>query len=262
MYKKFGYVASNSHKAEKVLEILYQSVEIYDIKHKQDVDGIIVIGGDGLLLHCLHEWQHLKKPFYGINTGTIGFLMNSGESLPLLSDISNFDLVTMQPLQMKVIDIFGNITDAIAVNEVYVYRSTCQSAKLDITIDGKKKISGLIGDGVIVATPAGSTAYNLSAGGQVLPLDANLLCLTPICPFRPRRWSGALIPNKSEVIIDVLHSEYRLVNAVADFREIKNVKQIKVFTSYQHSIQLLFEKNHNLPIRISKEQFWAYGDKD
>lgn len=226
-----------------------------------NVDLIISIGGDGTMLHSVHKFRHLNSKFYGINTGSVGFLMNElninkhKTTNSLLKILNHTEEVLIYPLEMEVIDINNKNFKALAINEVYLFRESYQTAQMEISINNKAKLKSFVGDGIILSTPAGSTAYNLSAGGPILPIDSNLLALTPISPFRPRRWKGALLTNESEISIKILHPKNRPVSAVADFLEIRDVKKISIKSSKDISIKLLFDKNQNFEEKITKEQF-------
>jgi len=244
-------VTNNSEQAQHILQKLQTHLEI---KAAETADVIIVIGGDGTMLHALHDYIHLNIPFLGINAGTIGFLMNSSSAESVLDDINNSSVTELYPLEMHASDISGNEFFELAINEVSIFRQTNQAAKCKILIDNVERLE-LIADGVLVATPAGSSAYNLSAGGNIVPLTSNILCLTPICPFRPRRWSGALLPIDTKITIEILESENRPVNAVADYFEFKNIKTVTIKSSQDKVIKLLFNKQHPFEDRVIKEQF-------
>ena len=227
-----------------------------DIK---DADILIPLGGDGFLLECLHQYHALKKPFYGLNYGTEGFLMNPAGTAEKLEDsLKQAQEQTLIPLRMLARSCNGaDALEAVAFNEVSLFRQTRQTAKLKITIDGKERLNPLVGDGVLVSTPAGSTAYNLSAHGPVVPLGANLLALTPISPFRPRRWRGALIHQNSVVNIEILNPEKRPVSAVADSAEMRHVCHVSVILDESNSVTLLSDPDHHLSERVIQEQFTA-----
>jgi NAD+ kinase len=226
-----------------------------DVGLELDVDVIIVIGGDGTLLHALHNYMHKNVPFYGINAGSVGFLMNDIASYYLSLVLGNVDYTDLHPLAMTAYTKNKKKYTAIAVNEVALFRSTNQSVKLDIKVDGVERLSNLVADGVLVSTAAGSTAYNLSAGGTIIPLGTDALCLTPICPFRPRRWKGAVLPHDSTILFEIHDFDNRPVNVAADFIEFSNVTRVYVHEDRTSTIRLLFDKNHNLKDRIIKEQF-------
>jgi NAD+ kinase len=218
-------------------------------------DVLVIVGGDGELLHNMHRYMHLKKPFFGINAGTIGFLMNNFHTERFLSDLTKANEIFLPTLLMETKDVNGDSTTALAINEVSIFRQTNQVAKFRILVDDIERMPNLAADGAIVSTPAGSSAYNLSAGGHILPLNSNILCLTPICPFRPRRWNGALLSCNVNIKFEILEPEKRPVNAVADFHEIKNVVNVSIRLSHATGIRLLFAPDYSLEDRVMKEQF-------
>ncbi len=221
----------------------------------EDADVIVALGGDGFLLKTLRETMGTGKQVYGMNRGTVGFLMNEFRVEDLTERIAAAHAETIRPLDMETTTADGTKARALAVNEVSLFRQSYQAAKIRITIDGKMRLDELICDGVMVATPAGSTAYNLSAHGPILPLDAPLLALTAVSPFRPRRWRGALLSNRSAVRFDILEEAKRPVNAVADYTEIKSVVAVTVRESPSLTATLLFDAEHSWDERILTEQF-------
>jgi NAD+ kinase len=239
---KIAFVASRSPEAMEGLKRLEAH---YGKANPNDADVIVALGGDGFMLSALHRFMNSGTPVYGMNKGTIGFLMNeySEENLParLKAAVEN----DIQPLVMIATDCKGKVHQHKAINEVSLLRQSYQAASLRISIDGKVRLETLVGDGVLVATPAGSTAYNLSAHGPILPLDAPLLALTPISPFRPRRWRGALIPANSEIEITVNEADKRPVNAVADHFEVKSVRQVTVRADAKSKGIILFDPDHS-----------------
>nr|WP_246188640.1 NAD kinase [Nitratireductor arenosus] len=228
---------------------------LYGQERLEEADVIVALGGDGFMLQTLHQMMSSGRSIYGMNRGTIGFLMNEYRETDLRERIEDAVAETIRPLHMRTVDTDGNTTDALAINEVSLLRQSYQAAKLRITIDGKVRLDELICDGVMVATPAGSTAYNLSAQGPILPLEAPLLALTPVSAFRPRRWRGALIPNRSTVRFDVLEPQKRPVNAVADHTEIKSVASVTVREAHDTTATILFDASHSWDERILSEQF-------
>jgi NAD+ kinase len=198
--------------------------------------------------------MHLHIPFYPINAGTIGFLTNNFTD-NILEKISSANPTYIHPLEMIAENINGEKYRALAINEAYIFRTSNQAAKFGIKVNNILRMEELVADGALVATPAGSSAYNLSSGGPILPLGSNMLCLTPICPFRPRRWKGALIPHRSKVRFDIYSPEERPVSAVADFQEFKNAAWIEVQEKQDIKITILFDHDHSLEDRIIKEQF-------
>jgi NAD+ kinase len=223
----------------------------------QDADVIVALGGDGFMLQTLHEMLGRKAPLpvYGMNLGTVGFMMNGFETVGLPDRLAQARPITLHPLCMEVETVGGEVIIYPAINEVSLLRETRQVAKIEITIDGKVRMAELACDGVLVASPAGSTAYNLSASGPILPLTSDLLAVTPISPFRPRRWRGALIPASSVVEFRILEAAKRPVSAVADQFEVRDVATVKVRTDRSLSLDLLFDPEYALDERIFREQF-------
>lgn len=231
--------------------------ESYDFVSPQDADKIIVLGGDGMLLKVLREYP--EKNIYGMNCGTVGFLMNRfHEELDhVLDRMQHAEKQILHPLIMEAEDIHGKKHKCQAINEVALFRTTAQAAKIMISVDERVRMQELSCDGILVATPAGSTAYNLSAHGPIIPLGANLLALTPISPFRPRRWRGALLPDSSLVEIEVIEPEVRCVHASCDDQEIAGIARVKVSLDKRQSYTVLFDPDHHLEERIISEQFFA-----
>jgi NAD+ kinase len=256
---RIGFVHGPHIEASAYLDLFKQYLSIVPITERLDL--ILVIGGDGTMLHAMHTLMHLNVPFYGVNTGQLGFLMNivqrdaSTTQEVLLKMLNNTESVFIYPLQMEVLTLNGMKQSALAINEISLLRQTCQTANIEIAIDGQVCLESLVSDGVMVATPAGSSAYNLSAGGPILPIDSNLLALTPISPFRPRRWRGALIKNNSSVVMRILSPETRAVSATADFVEVRNVAQVTVCSPPDKKICILFDKDQSFSGRVRREQF-------
>lgn len=215
---------------------------------------IIVLGGDGFMLQCLKKYQKYKKAFYGINKGTFGFLMNKFKTYDVEKSISKARLLSISPLEMKVITKAGKIYSNIAINEVSLLRQTRQAASLQIGSGAKILIKKLICDGVLVSTPAGSTAYNLSINGPILSLNSKKLAITPISPFRPRRWKGKIVPSSSVIKIKNLNVQKRSVSAVADNAEVRNIKNVEIKINNLIKFKLLYDKNHSLNKKIKLEQ--------
>lgn len=238
-----------SHKIGQEYLSRYSSTSI------EDADVIIAIGGDGFLLHTLHKYHKTNKPVYGINCGSIGFLMNSPAPELLFERLEAATLTVLHPLIMECITETGERLSDFALNEISLIRQSSQAAKIQIEIDGVVRLESLVCDGILIATPAGSTAYNLSAHGPILPIGTNLLALTPISPFRPRRWRGALLPDIAQVKFKILEVEKRPVNAAADDSLISNVIEVNVHQDKSHGYKLLFDPDHNLEERLLKEQF-------
>jgi NAD+ kinase len=227
----------------------------YGVVAPAEADVVIALGGDGLMLQTLHRNMRRKTPIFGMNLGTVGFLLNQYRAAGLPARIRNARSVTLTPLRMVATTARGQRHEAIAINEVSLLRSSRQTARIAVSIDGTPRMPDLYCDGVIVATPAGSTAYNLSAHGPILPLGAGLLALTPINAFRPRRWRGALLPRASRVEFAILDSKKRPVAAAADSVEIANVTKVVVTEATDIELSLLFDPEHDLEERILKEQF-------
>jgi len=227
----------------------------FDHRNIDDFDLIIAIGGDGLMLHLLHEIKNFATPIYGINCGTVGFLMNSFCENDLIEAINKSEVSALNPLKMIATDINNIKHSHIAINEVALLRQTNQVSKIQIEINDKERLSSLMADGILVSTSAGSTAYNLSAGGPIIPFGAKILALTPISPFRPRKWNGALLPSNSKVKFKVLDCKERPVSATADSREIRDVVEVEIFEDLSTEFKILFDSNHSLEERIIREQF-------
>ncbi len=249
---RLAFVASEAPAAQRGLKELQRRYEHVDPK---DADVIVALGGDGFMLETLHAHKDGGKPIFGMHRGTVGFLMNAFAKDDLPARIAAAKPVNLNPLKMVATVYDGSIVTGYAINEVSLLRETRQSAKIRITIDGVVRLPELICDGVLVATPAGSTAYNLSAHGPVVPLNAGILCLTPISAFRPRRWGGALLPREAQVIFEVLEPEKRPVLAVADYTEARDVIRVEVSEDPAHCFKMLFDPEHDLEERVLKEQF-------
>jgi len=253
---KIACVADKSPKAQAALKEIQKSYEVVEItKRRMGADAIVVLGGDGFMLQTLHNYMKMKLPFYGINCGTVGFLMNELILENLQNRISHARATTLYPLHMYARRSNGKVVNALAFNEVSLFRQGRQAAKISVAIDHVTRLEEMTCDGVLVSTPAGSTAYNFSAGGSILPLSANMLALTPLAPFRPRRWRGALISRDSSITFSILEGKKRPVAAVADFTEIENVSEVMVSEQRKSGVTLLFDPEHNLAERIIKEQF-------
>jgi NAD+ kinase len=227
----------------------------YPFVAPEESNIIVVLGGDGFLLRTLHNLAKHKKPFFGMNCGTLGFLMNEYRSNGLLERVADAKAFSLHPLVLEATMDDGRVKRALAYNEVAITRHSGQSANLRVCVDGVERIARFVGDGLIVATPAGSTAYNLSAHGPIVPLGADLLALTPVSPFRPRRWKGALLPHTSVVTVENLDPTKRPLAATADFREIPCATAMTVRQDDTIGAELLFDKDHSLEERILAEQF-------
>lgn len=218
-------------------------------------DVIIALGGDGFMLQTMHDYLPSSLPIYGMNKGTVGFLLNNYEEDGLIERLNAGEVTELHPLKMTAINMKGESFEALAINEVSLLRESRQTAKIQINIDGHTKVGELTCDGVLVATPAGSTAYNYSAHGPILPVNAGVLALTPISAFRPRRWRGAILPREARIELIVLEAAKRPVSAVADAVEIRDVAKVIVEEDRETTIRLLFDPEHNLEKRILDEQF-------
>ena len=248
----FAFVASETEEAQAALKRLSGQ---YTTVAPEIADIIVALGGDGFVLETLHGFLERGVPIYGMNCGTVGFLMNQYDEENLPRRLAKAEKITLHPLRMEARTAGGDAVAALAINEVSLLRAARQAAKLKIGIDGIVRMPELICDGILVSTPAGSTAYNLSAHGPIIPIAAPLLALTPISAFRPRRWRGALLPNTAEIIFDVLEPNKRPVSATADFTEVRDVIQVRVREDISVSLHLLFDPEHDLEERIIKEQF-------
>ncbi len=249
---KVAFLASNSDKAQ---DALAQITALYPQVSPEEAEVFVVLGGDGFLLETLHSLGEDRRPIYGMNQGTVGFLLNSYREDALFERLMAAVHVNLHPLIMEAETYQGQILTAEAINEVSLLRETRQAAHLRISVDGVVRMQELICDGIILATPAGSTAYNLSAHGPIVPMRARLLALTPISAFRPRRWRGALLPDSVEVSIEVLQPVKRPVSAVADSIEVRDVRKVTIRADLETSFTLLFDPDHQLEERIFQEQF-------
>jgi NAD+ kinase len=251
-YERIHFTASSAPDAQASLRGL---VRRYGQTPASDADVIVALGGDGFMLHTLHETLHRAAPVYGMNRGTVGFLMNDYDEDDLPARLAVAEHYRIHPLKMTATTVHGLTTEALAINEVSLIRQTYQASRLRILVDGRERLPLLICDGVIVATPAGSTAYNLSAHGPILPIEAELMALTPVAAFRPRRWRGAILPRTARVTIEVLDSEKRPVLAVADSTEVRQVARVEVAFHDAVEIDLMFDDGHGLNERMLREQF-------
>lgn len=218
-------------------------------------DAVVALGGDGFMLQTLHAFLGEDKPIYGMNCGSVGFLMNEFGEADLLDRLDAAEATKIHPLRMKAIGRDSRVTEALAFNEVSLLRETRQAAKIRIVVDERERMSELICDGILVSTPAGSTAYNLSAHGPILPIDAQLLALTPISAFRPRRWRGAILSHSARTRFEILEPEKRPVSAVADHFEVRDVASVDVAEDRSIAVTMLFDAGHSLNERILSEQF-------
>ncbi len=251
---KRALLASPTDEAE---EAAIELRSLYDWVPLEEADMVVALGGDGFMLHVLHAMLDAGRtiPVFGMNRGTVGFLMNQWRTRNLEARLSKAKLFEVSPLRMEAESLDGTIVTLPAINEVSLLRETRQTAKLEVTVNDRIVMAELVCDGVLVATPAGSTAYNLSAQGPILPLGSSLLALTPISPFRPRRWRGAILPETARVSFRVLDAEKRPVSAVADQIEVRDVRSISVVIDRSATLSLLFDPKHALDDRITMEQF-------
>jgi NAD+ kinase len=250
--RRICFVASETDAAREAQSILSTR---YGQSKPADADVIVALGGDGFMLEALHTYMALKKPVFGMHRGTVGFLMNAYRDGDLMERIAEAEAVDLYPLRMQATTRAGATFEALAINEVSMLRETRQVARIRIFVDDRERMNDLVCDGVLICTPAGSSAYNLSAHGPVLPLDANVLAVTPISAFRPRRWRGAVLPHTAVVRFEMLENEKRPVSAVADRDEVRDVVRVTVREDRSITIRLLFDREHNLSERILAEQF-------
>ncbi|MBP01515.1 MAG: NAD kinase [Rhodospirillaceae bacterium] len=251
-HKKITFVSTDTKKAQNACKKL---TELYGNVSPKDADIIVALGGDGYMLEALHQYLPLNKPVFGMNRGTIGFLMNEYQEPNLLIRLEQAETVEVHPLFMEAIDNKGQKYSALAINEVSLLRGSRQAAKLKIFINARCRMDELICDGALVCTPAGSTAYNLSVHGPVLPLGSNSLAITPISAFRPRRWRGAVVPDSASIKFEIIDSKKRPVSVVADRLEIRDVLTVTIKEDRSQSIRMLFDPEHHLEERILAEQF-------
>ncbi len=249
---KIFYIATDSDNAQDCLKQLKKD---YPASSLEEAEIIIALGGDGTMLEALHHDNPNNLPIYGMNCGSIGFLMNPFRAEDLAKRLDEAHDIEINPLKMVVTDMDGKQHEALAFNEVSLLRQTRQAAKINIKIDDVERLPELVCDGILLSTPAGSTAYNLSAHGPIIPLSAHMLALTPISAFRPRRWRGALVPWQHQVTLSIINSNKRPVSATADSTEIRNVESVTICKSDETSRTLLFDPDNNLEERILKEQF-------
>ncbi len=251
-FERIAFTASDVPDAAAAKAAL---IDRYGEVEPHEADAIVALGGDGHMLQTLHRFINDKIPIYGMNRGSVGFLMNDYSEDDLRERLAAAEISRIHPLSMIATDSTGKAHKGVAINEVSLFRERYQAAKLKISIDGVERMPELICDGVLVATPAGSTAYNLSAHGPILPIKTPLLALTPISPFRPRRWRGALIPNRAQITIEVLEAEKRPVSAVADHSETRDVVRVEVEKARAIELFMMFDKKHGLEERVLAEQF-------
>ncbi len=250
--KKLAFVAGHSPSAQDALGILQG---MYDHVSPEDADIIVSLGGDGALLRTLHSYRELKKPVFGMNRGSVGFLMNEFRKEDLYARLAKAESVELHPLKMEALCAGGEKVEALAFNEVSLFRQTGQAAHLRVLINGIERLDVMVCDGVLVSTTAGSTAYNNSAYGPILPLGSGVLALTAISAYKPRRWRGAILPHTSVVEIEVLEYERRPVGTSADSTEIRDVLKVKIYEDPASFSEVLYDPEHKLDERIIREQF-------
>lgn len=258
-YERIAVVADDSPKAQAAFAELARRYLLFDMRSSRaKPDVIIVLGGDGFMLEVLHRFIGRGIPVYGMNCGSVGFLLNHLRLDLLPERLEAARSTVLHPLRMFARTVSGREYELLAFNEVSLYRESRQAAKVRVSVDHVVRIEEMICDGVLVSTPAGSTAYNFSAGGPIIPLASNVIALTPIAPFRPRRWGGALLPHDSSIHFEILEAAKRPVSAVADFTEVRDVEWVAISEVLKTNFTLLFDPEHNLQERIIKEQF-AYA---
>ena len=251
-YERIAFVASPVPEARKALARLTKR---YGNVTPAKAEVVVALGGDGLMLRTLHKSMRSGTPIYGMNRGTVGFLMNEFQENKLRERLAAAHTTIIHPLVMRARDVKGKMHEHYAINEVSLFRQTYQVSRLALYVDGQERLPELMADGVLVATPAGSTAYNLSAQGPIIPINAPLLAMTPISPFRPRRWHGALLPDSARVTVKVIDPVRRPVAAVADHAEVRSVREVDISMDHLISMQMLFDPGHSLDERILREQF-------
>jgi NAD+ kinase len=252
---KFGsiaFVAADNEAAQRAQRHLTHR---YGSAPPNEAEVVVALGGDGFMLETLHKFLDRHVPIYGMNRGTVGFLMNAYSEDTLVERLERAEPVNLHPLAMKAVSDSGETFEALAINEVSLLRETRQAAKIRIRVDGRVRLEELICDGILVATPAGSTAYNLSAHGPIIPMGGGVLALTPISAFRPRRWRGALLSHRATVSFEILEGDKRPVSAVADYTEVRDVIRVEVRENREIGLTLLCDPEHNLEERILAEQF-------
>ncbi|WP_374546671.1 NAD kinase [Rhodoblastus sp.] len=251
-FERINFLAAKTPEAEHARARL---VGRYGDDHSDEADVVVALGGDGLMLQTLHQFMGRNIPIYGMNRGSVGFLMNEFRETGLRKRLQSARSSFIHPLRMTAVNRAGETATAHAINEVSLLRQSAQAAKLRVYVDGHVRLEELVADGALVSSPAGSTAYNLSANGPIVPLGAPLMALTPISAFRPRRWRGALLSDKAEVMIEVLEADKRPVAAVADHYEIRDVARVTVMTDHSVGLELLHDPGHSMEERILREQF-------
>ena len=251
-FKKIGFVSSNKPEAIKALKSLKK---LYENVPPNEADVIVALGGDGTVLKSLHDFLKNKTPIYGMNRGFVGFLMNQFAEKNLLKRLSEAIPYKLYPLIIKSYDKKGNIQNGLAFNDVSMIRNSPRIAKIKVQVNNKIRIKEFLGDGCLISTPAGSSAYNLSLRGPVIPVGAQVLALTPISPYRPRRWRGALLNNDVKITLHSLDHESRPVRAEADFMEFDDLVKLEIKLDKTKFMNLLFDPGHDMEERIITEQF-------
>jgi NAD+ kinase len=249
---RVAFVASDAEAAQAALLELHRE---YGVIAPEEAEIVVPLGGDGFMLETVHRFFGKGVAIFGMHRGSVGFLMNPYQLDGLADRLATAQPVTLYPLEMTTSDVRGEVATAIAFNEVSLLRETRQGAKLKVSVDGVVRLEELMADGILLSTPVGSTAYNLSAHGPIIPLDAEILALTPISAFRPRRWRGALLSHRANVRIDALETDKRPVSAVADFTEVRDVISVEIQVNREVAMTLLFDREANLQERVFKEQF-------
>ena len=259
MTEKIFLLADKTDNAQELAKDLIErhpDILIKDIEQDEDVSAILVLGGDGFMLHSIHQYMDYNIPFYGLNCGSLGFLLNSfTENENIIDKVKAAKKTDIHPLLMKSYSSENKISETLAFNDVSLLRETKQSAHIKIITDGVCRLPELVADGILIATPAGSTAYNFSVRGPIIPLTSDVLAMTPIAPFRPRQWRGALLPEKTHVTFEILDHSKRPVSAVADFYEFRDVRKVEVSKQYDKFVTLLFDNSYPLEDKIFLEQF-------
>jgi NAD+ kinase len=251
-FGRIAFVASDAPAAQRARTRLARR---YGDARPETADVVVALGGDGFMLTTLQRFMNSGKPIYGMHRGTVGFLMNEFHEQGLAERLAAAQVTVIHPLLMRARDAAGRVHRHRAINEVSLFRQTYQAARLRVLVDNKERLPGLVADGVLLSTPAGSTAYNLSVQGPIIPIGAPLLALTPISPFRPRRWRGALLPDRARVTVEVLEAVKRPVAAVADHDEVRSVRSVEISMDHDIDMHLLFDPHHSLDERILREQF-------
>ena len=251
-FENITFLSSGTPEAESARD---EFATRYGSAPEHEADVVVALGGDGMMLQTLHRFMDKGVPIFGINHGSVGFLMNEWRDIDLRDRLEAAQPSIIHPLVMRATSASGEVSEGRAINEVFLSRQTYQAVKLKIRVDGVDRLDELIADGVLAATPAGSTAYNLSVGGPILPLNTSLMTLTPISAFRPRRWRGALLRDTASIEIDVMEPAKRPVSAVADHFEVRNVVRVEIAMDQETGLVLLHDPGHSLDERILQEQF-------